>query len=131
VSDYDLLSATMQFMNPTSGRHPFWIPNTNVFISDSDNLIVQLELSGLQRDDLEITNEGRTLRIVGNRRNSEFTAAKTVLVQEMHTGPFESVLELPPGFDVTAASSAYLDGVLRIIIPKEGSSQPPQFPLRN
>jgi HSP20 family molecular chaperone IbpA len=107
-------------MSPAPGRQPVWIPNTNVFISSSGHLIVQVELSSLRSDDLEITIEGRRLRIVGHRRNSEFAAAKTILVHEMHTGPFESVLELPPEFDLTHAKASYLNGVLSIVFPAGG-----------
>ena len=106
-------------MTPAPGRQPVWIPNTNVFIAPSGHLIIQVELSSLRSDDLEITNEGRRLRIAGHRRNSEFATAKDILVHEMQNGPFESVLELPPGFDLAHAKAAYLNGVLTINVPKE------------
>ena len=118
-------------MNPASDRPHHWVPNTNVFISDSGDLIIQVELSDLQKDDIEITREGNTLQMVGHRRNAEFASAKTILVHEMHSGPFESKLELPPGFDLARSTSAYQNGLLRIEIPKEDTSQPFQFPPRN
>ena len=118
-------------MTHAPSRQPSWIPNTNVFISASGQLIVQVELGGIHSDDLQLTKNGRELRIAGQRRNSEFATAKTILVHEINTGPFESVLELPPGFDLARSSSAFLNGVLRVIVPKKDSSQPPQLPLNN
>ena len=36
---------------------------------------------------------------------------------EINYGPFESVLELPPGYDLGQAKAAYLNGFLRIDVP--------------
>jgi HSP20 family molecular chaperone IbpA len=36
---------------------------------------------------------------------------------EINYGPFESVLELPPGYDLSQAKAAYLNGFLRIDVP--------------
>ena len=112
-------------MKPEFGRQPIWIPNTNVFIADSGHLIIQVELSSMRSDDLEIILEGRRLRVAGHRRNSEFSTAKDILVQEIRSGPFESVLDLPPGFDLAHAKAVYLNGVLTIDVPKEDSGPNP------
>jgi HSP20 family molecular chaperone IbpA len=36
---------------------------------------------------------------------------------EINYGPFESALELPPGYDLSQAKAAYLNGFLRIDVP--------------
>jgi HSP20 family molecular chaperone IbpA len=36
---------------------------------------------------------------------------------EINYGPFESVLELPAGYDLSQAKAAYLNGFLRIDVP--------------
>jgi HSP20 family molecular chaperone IbpA len=36
---------------------------------------------------------------------------------EINYGPFESVLELPEGYDLGLAKAAYLNGFLRIDVP--------------
>jgi HSP20 family molecular chaperone IbpA len=36
---------------------------------------------------------------------------------EISYGPFESILELPPAYDLTRAKAAYLNGFLRIDVP--------------
>jgi len=36
---------------------------------------------------------------------------------EINYGPFESVLELPHGYDLSQAKAAYLNGFLRIDVP--------------
>jgi HSP20 family protein len=36
---------------------------------------------------------------------------------EISYGPFESVLELPPGYDLSQAKAIYVNGFLRIDVP--------------
>jgi HSP20 family molecular chaperone IbpA len=36
---------------------------------------------------------------------------------EINYGPFETIIEIPPGYDVTKATAIYLNGFLRIDIP--------------
>lgn len=114
---------------PAPGGHPIWVPNTNVFITAADQLVVQVELCGMRCEDLEITVEGRRLRIAGDRPNAEFAEAETVLVHEMHCGAFESVLEIPSGYDLSSATACYLNGVLRVVVPEENSPPPPTITL--
>lgn len=102
---------------PAPGDQPVWVPNTNVFIATAGELVVQVELSSMRSDNLEITVEGNRLRVSGDRPNPAFEAAKTVLVHEMHCGRFESVLELPAGYDLSLATASYLNGVLSISVP--------------
>jgi len=106
-------------MSPAPSRQFFWIPTANVFISQSGQLIIQLDLSGMQSADLEVISDGDKLRITGHRRNSEVAAAKAILINEIAAGPFESVLELPSGFDMAQATCTYSGGVLRVIVPQK------------
>ena len=102
---------------PAPGDQPVWVPNTNVFISAAGELVVQVELSSMRSENLEITVQENRLRVSGDRPNAAFEAAKTVLVHEMHSGRFESVLELPAGYDLSRATASYLNGALSIFVP--------------
>lgn len=93
-----------------------WVPNTDVYATDS-GLVVKVELSGMRSEHLEITVEGNRLRICGNRPDGCRAAKCSFLVMEINYGPFESVLELPPGYDLSQAKAAYLNGFLRIDVP--------------
>ncbi len=93
-----------------------WVPNTDVYATDS-GLVVKVELAGSRSDQLEITVEGNRLRISGNRSDGCRAPKASFLVMEINYGPFESTLELPPGYDLTQAKAAYLNGFLRIDVP--------------
>ncbi|MEY2465847.1 MAG: hypothetical protein QOD03_368, partial [Verrucomicrobiota bacterium] len=93
-----------------------WVPNTDVYATDS-GLVVKVELAGMRSDNLEITIEGNRLRISGNRPDGCRAPKCSFLVMEINYGPFESVLELPVGYDLSLAKAAYLNGFLRIDVP--------------
>ena len=95
-----------------------WVPNTDMYTTDN-GLVIKVELAGMRSDNLEITVEGNRLRISGNRPDGCRAPKCSFLVMEINYGPFESVLELPPGsgYDLSQAKAAYLNGFLRIDVP--------------
>jgi HSP20 family protein len=93
-----------------------WVPNTDVYVTDN-GLVIKVELAGMRSDNLEITVEGNRLRISGNRPDGCRAPKCSFLVMEINYGPFESVLELPAGYDLSLAKAAYLNGFLRIDVP--------------
>src|SRR6266478_8764063 len=93
-----------------------WVPNTDVYATDS-GLVVKVELAGMRSDHLEITVEGSRLRISGTRPDGCRATKCNFLVMEINYGPFESVLEVPAGYDLSLAKASYLNGFLRIDVP--------------
>jgi HSP20 family protein len=93
-----------------------WVPNTDVYETEN-GLVIKVELAGMRSDNLEITVEGNRLRISGNRPDGCRSPKCSFLVMEINYGPFESVLELRPGYDLSQAKAAYLNGFLRIDVP--------------
>ena len=74
-------------------------------------------LAGMRSEHLEITVEGNRIKITGNRPDGCRAAKASFLVMEINYGPFESVLDLPEGYDLSQARAAYLNGFLRIDVP--------------
>lgn len=93
-----------------------WVPNTDVYSTDH-GLVIKIELAGMRSENLEITVEGNRLRIAGNRPDGCRAPKCSFLVMEISYGPFESVIELPSGYDLSLAKAAYLNGFLRIDVP--------------
>ncbi len=117
------VSSTMHFIprgsavggrgGAASGR---WIPNTDVYESDA-GLVIKVELAGMKSENLEITVEGHRLRISGSRPDVCRAHKCNFLVMEISYGPFESVLDLPSGYDLSQAKAVYVNGFLRIDVP--------------
>jgi HSP20 family protein len=114
------VSSTVHFVTRSVGRDSsasaHWVPNTDVYATES-GLVIKVELAGMRSEHLEITVEGSRLRISGTRPDGCRAPKASFLVMEINYGPFESVLELPPGYDLGQAKAAYLNGFLRIDVP--------------
>ena len=93
-----------------------WNPNTDIYVADT-GLVIKVELAGMKSDSLEITVEGQRLRIDGVRPDCCRARHCNFLVMEISYGPFESIMDLPVGYDLTRAKAVYVNGFLRIDVP--------------
>ena len=93
-----------------------WTPNTDIYVTES-GLVIKAELAGMKSDSLEITVEGQRLRINGVRPDCCRAPHCSFLVMEISYGPFESVLDLPAGYDLSQAKAIYVNGFLRVDVP--------------
>ncbi|HYT60192.1 MAG TPA: Hsp20/alpha crystallin family protein [Haliangiales bacterium] len=96
----------------------YWVPNTDVYVRDG-GLVIKVELAGMRKEDLELSWEGNRLKISGHRPDGCRAPKCTFLVMEINYGGFESVIELPPGYDLGQAKAAYQNGFLRIDVPEQ------------
>lgn len=116
------VSSSVHFVTRSAGSvregsaKAYWVPNTDVYATDN-GLVIKVELAGMRSEHLEITVEGNRLRISGNRPDGCRAAKCNFLVMEINYGPFESLLEVPSGYDLSQAKAAYLNGFLRIDVP--------------
>lgn len=94
-----------------------WVPNTDVYATP-DGLVVKVELAGVHSEHLQISAEGSQLRISGERPDGCRGNKASFLVMEINYGPFESVLELPPGYDLSQSKASYQNGFLRLDVPR-------------
>ena len=114
------VSSSLHFTKRTQviGREgeAHWSPNYDVYVTDS-GLVIKVELAGMRREDLKLEVEGNRLKIQGQRPDGCRAPTCKFLVMEISYGAFESVIELPPGYDLTQAKAAYQNGFLRIDVP--------------
>ena len=114
------VSTTVDFArrHSTVGERPaHWVPNTDIYTTD-EGLVVKVELAGMRSENLQITVEDNKLRINGQRPDGCRAAKFNFLAMEINYGPFENILELPAGYDLSQAKASYLNGFLRIDVPK-------------
>jgi HSP20 family protein len=104
---------------PATGR---WTPNTDVYATET-GLVVKVELAGMKSDSLDIMAEGNRLRISGVRPDFCRPSHSSFIVMEITYGPFETILDLPPDYDLSQAKAVYLNGFLRIDVPPARQQQ--------
>jgi HSP20 family protein len=93
-----------------------WTPNTDVYVTE-EGLVMKVELAGMRKEDLQLVIEGNKVKINGHRPDGCRAPKCKFLVMEINYGLFESVIELPNGYDLSKAKAAYQNGFLRIDVP--------------
>jgi len=98
-------------------------PPIDVFYEERDSgtfAVVEVELAGVEPDDVELDVEGRTLELRGLRQPP--AAAGRVYQQTgIARGQFSSRVELGADVDADAARAGYRDGILRVEMPLRSS----------
>jgi HSP20 family protein len=87
-----------------------------VYLSDK-GLVIKVELAGMRKEDLELTVESHQIRIRGHREDGCRSGSCRFVVMEINYGRFESLIELPDGYDLSASTAAYQNGFLRVDVP--------------
>ena len=116
-------SSSLHFSKPrvafsAKDAETHWVPNTDVYVTDS-GVVIRVELAGMRREDLELTIGGNRIKINGHRPDGCRAGKCKFLVMEINYGAFESIIELPYGYDLSQAKAAYQNGFLRIDVPTQ------------
>jgi len=96
------------------------VPVPEVRETDKE-LIVQLEVPGLDREDLDLEIAPNGLTIRGERREEKRDRRNDALVSEVRYGRFVETVPLPPGVDLERAEARVERGVLTVKFPKTES----------
>jgi HSP20 family protein len=107
--------------NRATTAETYWVPNTDVYVTEG-GLVIKVELAGIRREELELTAEAGQLRISGHRPDGCRGAKCNFLLMEINYGAFESVIQIPDGFDLGQARAVYQNGFLRIDVPAHSRS---------
>jgi HSP20 family protein len=89
------------------------------------------ELPGLTQKDIQITIEGDTLTISGEKKLEKETKDQQRRVIESHYGAFERSVSLPPSVDPGRIKAVMSDGVLRITVPKRAGAEPKTIEIQS
>ena len=120
------VSSSLQFVKthshgpPEGAGETYWVPNTDVYVSEG-GLVIKVELAGMRREDLELVVEGNRVKISGHRPDGCRPPKCKFLIMEINYGAFETVIELPSGYDLGRARAGYQNGFLRIDVPLQSA----------
>ncbi|HXJ61376.1 MAG TPA: Hsp20/alpha crystallin family protein [Verrucomicrobiae bacterium] len=94
-----------------------WSPQTDIVVRPGVEVIILLDLPGIQRQHLELSAESQRLHIAGDRPDGERGSPATYLRMERPYGPFACSVEVPSDYDIRQAKAVYQNGILRIVVP--------------
>lgn len=84
---------------------------------------ITAELPGVEKKDIEVTLEGETLRLRGEKKTELEEKTKQSYRLERSYGSFERVVPLPAPVDARKADAHIKKGVLSITLPKTEATQ--------
>lgn len=103
----------------------------SIDISETDNQIrISAELPGLERNDIDISVDGNTLTIRGEKKVEQRQDGENMQVSERSYGVFLRMLELPPGIDPSQIQATMSNGVLTLTIPKPSRNEPKKIEVK-
>jgi len=105
-------------MSAAPYHSPHWTPPTDVVVKPGVEVVILVDLPGLQRQDVELSVDQQRLHIVGERPDDDpdARAVQYLLVERPH-GRFACMVDVPTDYDLAHAKAAYCNGILRIVVP--------------
>jgi HSP20 family protein len=105
----------------TRGAFPRWGLLAGEVEETSREVVVRVELPGMEKEDCRVTIEGNTLYLSGEKRFESETSDSTYHIMERAYGSFQRTIPLPRDVDADKAVASYKNGVLTVRLPKTGS----------
>ncbi len=93
-----------------------WTPATEL-LDQSDNLIVRMQLAGINRQDIDIQVTKDSVTISGERHRTEADSSR-YLYSDFNYGKFQRQISLPVPVINSQATANYEAGMLTLILPK-------------
>jgi len=98
-------------------KESVWRPLTDVYETD-DELIVRMEIAGMDPQDLSVTLGERLLVLKGIRRDPGRAGRRHFHTMEVTVGPFERIIEIPRHVLVSSIDAHYENGFLIVRLQK-------------
>lgn len=94
-----------------------WNPSVDIY-ENKDEIILEAELPGMNREDFELTVENNVITLRGERRFEKREDSDNYHRVERSYGAFTRSFTLPQTVSAEGASAEYNNGVLRVMLPK-------------
>ena len=95
-----------------------WKPPLDIYELE-DQIIIKLELAGVKRKEIDITQEGNRIRISGKRNMGDREQIHTYHQMEINYGEFERVIVVSETVRIDEVKASYKDGFLIIHAQKK------------
>ena len=94
---------------------------------DDDAYVLNMDLPGLTKDEIQIAYQEGVLNISGERKNSGEQSKVSYHLNERRYGKFERAFRVHSDIDADKIQAEFKNGVLRIELPKAEAAKPKQI----
>lgn len=105
-------------INDEIATFPRWSLLAGEVEETGKEILVRIELPGMDKEDCHISIEGNMLYVSGEKRYERETHDSTYHLMERAYGSFQRAIPLPRNVDTDKAEAHYKNGVLTVRLPK-------------
>ena len=105
-----------------------WYPDVDI-VESKDNIEVQVDLPGMEKDDIKVSVEDSVLTIKGERKAMKEEKEKNYHQIERTCGTFTRSFSLPTSVEGERIKANYKNGVLKIDLRKAEAVKPKEIPI--
>ena len=92
-----------------------WVPPTDI-LARGDDLVIRVELAGIDPADVELSFSHGVLTVSGTRQPGPSDDDAAFLVRERFYGAFRRTITLPEGTDADQISAEFDDGLVEVTV---------------
>jgi HSP20 family protein len=116
-------------MNEPSSLAASWFaPKTDIYEED-DRIVLDMELPGMREEDLNLTLEGNSLTVSGERKMEKERKQDRYHRIERSYGSFSRTFSLPATVDQNAVDARFENGILHVSMTKRADARPRQIKI--
>jgi HSP20 family protein len=104
-------------LHEPTAPHGSWVPTADV-VEHAEAYLVELDLPGLERDDVVVQAHEDEVLVRGERRPAAGARPEAFHRLERHHGPFTRSFRFPAAIDPAGVVAELHEGVLRLTLPK-------------
>ena len=125
----DFLDVSKLFSKMINNRKENFLPTLNIK-EDDKNVIVTMEIPGMEKKDINIEYEDGVLNVTGvkTEEKTEKNEAGKYIYQEIQSGSFARQV-LVGNIDFDKSKAEYKNGVLNLNLPKKEGAKPRKLAL--
>jgi HSP20 family protein len=103
-----------------------FVPAVDIY-EDNKNIVLKLEVPGVDEKDLDISVENNTLTVKGERKFEKDEKEENFHRIERRYGSFFRAFTLPSTVDTEHVNASYAAGILKLELAKKPEAQPRQI----
>lgn len=106
-----------------------FMPAVDIY-QDKDNVIVEMDIPGIDHDKLDISVENDVLTVSGSREDKKEIKREDYYRKEVSSGAFSRSVILPMQVKGSEADAEFKRGVLKITLPKAEEVKPKKIAVK-
>ena len=132
VTLQDRVNSLFEGFSDVSGKEQLaagtFVPPVDIY-EDEQNLVLKLEIPGVNEEDLQVSLENNLLTVKGERKFEKEENEENFHRIERRFGTFTRTFRMPNTVDSDYTSASYDKGILKITLAKRAEAKPKQIKI--